>query len=95
MPEWLTGMLVTLGATAGTGLLVSLFAKFCPKENTYDKRIKPIVILWAKTVSLALGRWIGAGNAAKIEEGIFHTLAFWMTSAVNDFYAALTADNKK
>ena len=85
MPEWLIGLLIAAGASVGVTVLCAVVAKVFPKRETYAK-IKPAIIGASKVLSLALGRWIGKGNADKVEESIGKTLQYIIVNSTNDFF---------
>jgi hypothetical protein len=93
MSSVLIGTLILTSLPLLVGIGVSLFAKFCPKEDTYNKRIKPFVVKLAKLLDNFLDLKMGKDNADKIEESVFATVAYWLENSVRDFYGCLVEDN--
>ena len=89
MHEFLAGTLLTLGTGLFISIVTAIFAKACPKEQTYNNKIKPLVINAAKIINSTLCKRLGRPNTEKLEEGILKTTAFWFQSAVNDFFTEL------
>jgi hypothetical protein len=85
--------LLGLGLPAAVSIGVWLFAKFAPKEKTYETRIRPIVQKSARLVSKFGNIRLGSDAEKKIEEGVISTLVYWISSAANDWYMALIEDN--
>lgn len=90
----LVGIALGVGLPALIGIIVALFGRFLPKQETYDKRIRPVVQGAARALSKLLRLKLGAASADKIEEGVFVTIAFWVDQSARDFIAALTEDHK-
>lgn len=91
----LVGLALGVGLPALVGIIVALFGRLLPKQETYDKRIRPVVQGAARGLSKLLRLKLGAPAAEKIEEGVLITVAFWVDQAVRDFVGALTEDNGK
>jgi hypothetical protein len=89
MPEWIYGLLLGAGIPAGLSLFVWIFAKYCPKEETFQKRIAPFAEECAMFLFLFMGRWLKPVDMEKVEEGFFKTLAYWLDGWIHTFMAKL------
>jgi len=85
----LLGLLLGFGVPAIISIGVSLFAKFCPKEETFKKRIAPVVEGAAVAFYTLMSRWLKPAEIDKIEEGVFKTLAYWLDAGIHTFMAKL------
>ena len=92
-----TNLIITVLSSVGAfGVLISLitmlFGKFCPKVDTYNKKIKPTADIAAIVVDKFIGRFIKSdSDIDKIEESIFVTLAYWIENWTRDFAAKLSS----
>lgn len=87
------GALVGFGLPLVISIGVALFAKFFPKEATFNKFIAPIAEKHAKLTEAILGRFLKPVDAQKVEEGVIITLAYWLDSYIRVFVATLKLNN--
>ena len=89
----LIGVAGTVILSVGIGLTVSLFAKFFPREKTYNEKIGPVVKKLAGMLSKFLRARLGPESERKIEEGILCTILYWIKRASEDYEATMKSDN--
>jgi len=79
------GIILGFGVPALLGLGLVLFAKYFPKEKTFDEKIKPIFEK-AAVVFFAFGsRWLKPVDFDKVEEGFLKTIAYWLDKGIEAF----------
>jgi hypothetical protein len=83
------GILVGLGVPALLGIGLWAFAKFLPKQATFDKFVAPMAEKNAAVLDFFLGRYLKPADEDKIEEGFFKTIAFWLDGYIHVFMAKL------
>ena len=86
-PTLLTGLLIGVGLPAILAILIGIFAKVFPKEETFAKRLAPIAEGAAIAWHALLGRWLKPAEEAQIEEGVCVTLAYWLDGMIHVFMA--------
>jgi hypothetical protein len=85
MNSLVTQLLLSIGLPAACGIGVALFAKFLPTDKIAKEKIVPSAQFCAMAVHKTIGRWLKPVDEAKIENGIFITLATWMDCWIHSF----------
>ena len=89
MSPLITQLLLSIGLPAACGIGVALFAKFLPTDKIAKEKIAPSAEFVAVAVHKTIGRWLKPVDEAKIENGIFMTLAAWADCWIHSFQAKL------
>lgn len=85
------GLLFGLGVSALLGLGVVLFAKYFPKEKTFDEKIKPTAEMAATVFFTFFSKWLKPVDFDKVEEGFLKTVAYWADKWIQTFMEKLDA----
>ena len=89
MSHTLIALLCGLGLPVVIGMGIGLFAKFFPKEETFKAKIAPVIENFATATFILLGRWLKPSEMEKVDNGLFKTLAYWLSSGISVFMAKL------
>lgn len=92
--EGINAILVPLVISAGCGLGMAVFAKICPREKL-AAWIAPSAKAAGAALSVVLVRWLGKGNAEKVEEGVICTAAYAIRKWLDTFETTILTDNEK
>jgi hypothetical protein len=91
MNQLLLGALLGFGVPAILGIGIALFAKLCPKEQTFKTKIAPFAenLADASYILMSTTFKLKPVDIDKIEEGFFKTIAYWLDGFIAVFMARL------
>jgi len=89
MNQILTDLAISLIGSFGIGFVIAMFAKYFPKEQTFNKSIAPSAEFFAVLLhSICVKKLrLKYKQESDIEEGVFKTVAFWLDSWIKVFMA--------